>query len=47
MALVSDNRLALDLCGWRPRVGLDEGLRQCADFVRSHPDLYNPEEYQR
>jgi dTDP-glucose 4,6-dehydratase len=47
MALVSDNRLARELCGWRPRVGLDEGLRRCADFIRTHPDLYHPEEYQR
>ncbi len=47
MALVSDNRLARDLCGWRPRVALDDGLRRCADFIRTHPDLYYPEEYQR
>jgi NAD dependent epimerase/dehydratase len=47
MALVSDNGLARELCGWRPRVGLDDGLRRCADFIRTHPDLYHPEEYQR
>jgi UDP-glucose 4-epimerase len=47
MALVSDNRLARELCGWRPRVSLEEGLRRTAEFVRAHPDLYCPEEYQR
>jgi NAD dependent epimerase/dehydratase len=47
MALVSDNRLARELCGWQPRVGLDDGLRRCADFIRTHSDLYHPEEYQR
>ncbi len=47
LALVSDNRLARDLCGWRPRVCVEEGLRQCADFIRAHPELYQPEEYQR
>jgi nucleoside-diphosphate-sugar epimerase len=47
MALVSDNRLAQRLCGWQPRVGLDDGLRHSAEFVRAHPELFRPEEYQR
>jgi dTDP-glucose 4,6-dehydratase len=47
MALVSDNRLARELCGWQPQVGIDEGLRRSADFVRAHPALYHPEGYQR
>jgi UDP-glucose 4-epimerase len=47
LALVSDNRLARQLCGWRPRIGLEEGLRRCIAFIREHPDLYHPEEYQR
>jgi NAD dependent epimerase/dehydratase len=46
-ALVSDNRLARDLSGWRPAVSLDEGLRRCADFIRKQPQMYQPEEYQR
>lgn len=47
MALVSNNQLAHSLCGWRPRVSIDEGLRQCAAFVRQHREMYQPEEYQR
>jgi hypothetical protein len=47
LALVSDNRLAKALCGWQPRVSIEEGLRLCVPFVRTHPDLYKPEEYQR
>jgi NAD dependent epimerase/dehydratase len=47
MALVSDNSLARSLCGWQPRVSLDEGLRRLADFVQTHPEMYSPEDYQR
>jgi NAD dependent epimerase/dehydratase len=47
LALVSDNRLARELCGWRQRIGLEEGLRRCIAFIRQHPEQYRPEEYQR
>lgn len=47
MALVSDNRALRELCGWEPRITLEEGLERTADFVRSHLGLYRPEEYQR
>jgi nucleoside-diphosphate-sugar epimerase len=47
MALVSDNRAAQELCGWRPRVSLEDGLRHCIDFVSKHRAMYNPAEYQR
>jgi NAD dependent epimerase/dehydratase len=47
MALISDNRQARELCGWRPVVSIDEGLQRCADFIRRYPELYHPEEYQR
>jgi NAD dependent epimerase/dehydratase len=46
MALVSDNRLARSLCGWQPQVGIDDGIRRSAEFVREHPELYHAEEYQ-
>jgi NAD dependent epimerase/dehydratase len=45
--LVSDNRLAKKLCGWEPEVSLDEGLQQCSEFIRDHPQFFHPEEYQR
>ena len=46
-ALVSDNSLATRLCGWRPTIGLEEGLKDCAAFIKSHPMLFHPQEYQR
>lgn len=47
LALVSDNRLATRLCGWRPTISLDEGLKDCAAFMQKHPTLFHPQEYQR
>jgi len=47
MALVSDNRLARSLSSWQPRVTLEEGLQKCVAFVRSHPEMYHPTEYQQ
>jgi len=47
LALVSDNRLATRLCGWKPAIGLDQGLEECADFIRKHLTLFHPQEYQR
>ena len=46
-ALVSNNALAKNLCGWQPKIGLDEGLKDCAAFVRNNPTLFHPQEYQR
>jgi dTDP-glucose 4,6-dehydratase len=43
--LVSNNRKALKLLGWAPGVGLAEGLAQTVEFVKAHPELYNPEAY--
>jgi NAD dependent epimerase/dehydratase len=47
LALISDNRLARQLCGWQPAVELEQGLRDCADFMKDHLALFHPEEYQR
>jgi NAD dependent epimerase/dehydratase len=38
--LVSDNALARELMGWRPKVTLDEGLRQTIDFVKEHREMF-------
>jgi dTDP-glucose 4,6-dehydratase len=43
--LVSDNRLARSLTGWEPAVSLDEGLERTIDWVRGHPELYDPATY--
>ena len=38
--LISDNRLAQELTGWKPAVSLDEGLRLTVDWISRHLDLY-------
>lgn len=45
LRLVSDNRRAADLLGWRPRVTTEDGLRASIDFVRAHPHLYRSASY--
>lgn len=47
LALVSDNSLARQLCGWQPSIDLDDGLKDCAEFVKRHLALFHPQEYQR
>ena len=43
--LVADNRLARELLGWTPLVGLEEGLAQTIAWVRANPGLYSPATY--
>ena len=45
--LISDNRLAAQLVGWTPRIGLAEGLRHTIAWLREHRHLYRPREYAR
>jgi NAD dependent epimerase/dehydratase len=45
--LVSDNALARELMGWRPKVTLDEGLRQTIDFVKEHREMFRNDGYVR
>lgn len=44
--LVSDNRLASELLGWRPRVSLREGLERTIAWIRSHRDSFATLDYQ-
>jgi NAD dependent epimerase/dehydratase len=46
-ALVCDNTKARASCGWEPEWSLERGLRETIDFVRRHPELYKPDNYQR
>jgi CDP-glucose 4,6-dehydratase len=34
-----DARKLIELTGWRPRVGLEEGLRRTIDWYRAHSEL--------
>jgi dTDP-glucose 4,6-dehydratase len=43
--LVSNNDRARELMGWKPVVSLDDGLRRTIDWVRAHPELYDPSSY--
>lgn len=44
--LISDNRLAAELLGWRPRVSLKQGLERTIEWIRSHPDSFPTLDYQ-
>jgi NAD dependent epimerase/dehydratase len=43
--LISDNRKAAELLGWRPAVDLTDGLRETAHWIASNPHLFRPGEY--
>lgn len=45
MKLWASNQKAKELIGWEPRVSLDEGLRLTVEWIKSHLDLYKPDEY--
>ena len=44
--LYGSNRLAGELLGWRPEIGLDEGLRRTIEWVSENLDRYDPARYQ-
>ena len=46
LQLHGDNSLARELLGWRPQVGLDEGLRRTIEWISQHLDRYDPTRYQ-
>lgn len=43
--LLSDNTKARELFGWRPRVHLDEGLRETIAFMRKNAGDFSPHTY--
>jgi dTDP-glucose 4,6-dehydratase len=43
--LISDNRLARELTGWKPSVPLDDGLKRTIDWIGGHLDLYQSGKY--
>lgn len=44
--LVSDNRLAAEVIGWRPRTSLREGLMRTISWIRAHRDSFPTLDYQ-
>jgi dTDP-glucose 4,6-dehydratase len=44
--LLSDNRLAFERLGWRPQVGLRQGLTETIGWVRDHLSRYPSLDYQ-
>jgi NAD dependent epimerase/dehydratase len=45
MRLVADSTLARTLLGWKPAVGLEEGLSRTIEWIRNHPDGYRHDTY--
>jgi dTDP-glucose 4,6-dehydratase len=43
--LVSDNRLARELLGWQPQIGLEEGLERTIAWLRDYRLLYREGTY--
>jgi NAD dependent epimerase/dehydratase len=43
--LVSDNKLALTLLGWTPRITLQQGLEKTVEWINEHPESYRPDIY--
>lgn len=43
--LLADYRLASDVLGWHPEVGLEEGLDQTIEWMRGHLERYRPDVY--
>jgi dTDP-glucose 4,6-dehydratase len=45
LRLVSDNSKAREMLGWAPQVPLKEGLRLTIEWVRDHPEHFQPDKY--
>jgi dTDP-glucose 4,6-dehydratase len=46
MRLLADNSKVRKLTGWKPEVGLDEGLEKTIAYIKTHPHLFKIGEYQ-
>ena len=43
--LLADNSVARTVLGWKPAVGLEEGLTRTIEWMRRHMERYRPEVY--
>ncbi len=45
MRLISDNTVARNVCGWKPRFTLEEGLVETIEWIKRNISMYRPDEY--
>lgn len=45
MRLISNNTVAMEVCGWQPRYSLTEGLAESVEWIRKNLDKYRPGAY--
>ena len=45
MRLVSDNRKASTMMGWKPKVDLETGLAATVQHIQKHPEFYKDRGY--
>jgi nucleoside-diphosphate-sugar epimerase len=43
--VLADNSKAKHLTGWQPQVDLDRGLGLTVEWIKNHPEMYDPSEY--
>lgn len=45
MRLISNNTIAKEVCGWKPKYNLEAGLKETIDWLKKNLSLYRPEIY--
>ncbi|MGA2173312.1 MAG: SDR family NAD(P)-dependent oxidoreductase [Sedimentisphaerales bacterium] len=45
MRLISNNRIAREVCGWKPKYNLESGLAQTVEWIKRNLDKYRPDRY--
>ena len=45
LRLLCDNRKARKLIGWKPRTSLEAGLKSTIAWIKTHPEIYDPDNY--
>lgn len=46
MQLLCDNSKAKKIIGWEPEISLRKGLIKTIQWIKNHPECYNPDKYQ-
>jgi NAD dependent epimerase/dehydratase len=45
MRLISNNSIAREVCGWKPKYNLESGLAQTIEWIKRNLNRYNPDRY--